>query len=53
MLSSRDSLLQGSQEDLAGVLQQQGRVGEDEGLRVGPAEGEGCPYGGLGVCSHI
>ena len=44
-INSFDLLLQRGEEDLAGVLQQQGGVGQDEGLCVGPAEGEGCANG--------
>ena len=50
---SSNSLLKGVQEDPAGVLQEERRVGQQQRLLAGPAEGEGRPNRGLGAGSHI
>ena len=46
-------LLEGVEEDPGGVLEEQGGVGQQQRLLVGPREGEGGALGRLGVCPHI
>ena len=45
--------MQRVEEDPGRVFQEEGRVGEAEGLRVGPGEGKRSAQGRLAVSAHI